>query len=168
MFETRGNIDREILYELSKYTIGGRKKKLLFGAAILCSIFSIMCVMTKNYLLVIISFIGAISLIAEYYHVRKRIVEMQMQRNRDMNMEFQTFHSSFENEGIQIFDYEEKVAFTFPYDKFLLFKETAKVYALFTESYIYVVVFKDQLTGAQQKELLEFLKNKLTKIKQRK
>ena len=167
MYETQGVIDKQMLYEFSKYTMGGRKKRLLLGVAAACLAYAIFCVLLGYYWLAALAFLGATVLVVNYYYVRRRMVALQLKRSSDIGADSLFVHTAFVEEGIQVLDPDGKATFTLCYDKLVLLRETSNAFLLITESGIYIVVFKEQLTGTQQGELIEFLRGRPTRIRWR-
>ena len=91
--------------------------------------------------------------------------KLSVQRLKETtNKESYVVTTKFLEDGVVILnDYneEEKI---FKYNNLDSLVETKTCYLLFTKALQYIIIFKEQLTESDKKDLIDFLKNKSVKI----
>ena len=165
MFETRGQINGKLLYELNKRYIG-RRRYLFYPISVFVLAMLILLILQRNTALAILYGVLLALLLTAYVYFPKKWVRIQVQRWRDMGLTPPIpSHTRFTEEGVESINDETGKSITVSYDKLVRLVETPQVYALYTAGQLFMLVFKDQLSESQREEFRAFLRTKPTQIK---
>lgn len=165
MFETRGQINGKLLYELNKRYIG-RRRYLFYPISVFVLAMLILLILQRKTALAILYGVLLALLLTAYVYFPKKWVRTQVQRWRDMGLTPPVpSHTRFTEEGVESINDETGKRMTVSYDKLVRLVETPQVYALYTAGQLFMLVFKDQLSESQREEFRAFLRTKPTQIK---
>ncbi len=165
MFETRGQIDGKLLYELNKRYID-RRRYLFYPISVFVLAMLILLILQRKTALAILYGVLLALLLTAYVYFPKKWVRIQVQRWRDMGLTPPIpSHTRFTEEGVESINDETGKRMTVSYDKLVRLVETPQVCALYTAGQLFMLVFKDQLSESQREEFRSFLRTKPTQIK---
>ena len=166
MFETRGQVDGKLLFELNKRYIGRRRYLFFYPILVFVLVMLILLIVQRNTALAILYGVLLALLLTAYVYFPKKWVRTQVQRGRDMGLTPPVpSHTRFTEEGVESINDETGKRMTVSYDKLVRLVETPQVYALYTAGQLFMLVFKDQLSESQREEFRAFLRTKPTQIK---
>ena len=166
MFETRGQVDGKLLFELNKRYIGRRRYLFFYPILVFVLVMLILLIVQRNTALAILYGVLLALLLTAYVYFPKKWVRTQVQRWRDMGLTPPVpSHTRFTEEGVESINDETGKRMTVSYDKLIRLVETPQVYALYTAGQLFMLVFKDQLSESQREEFRSFLRTKPTQIK---
>ena len=151
MFETRGQVDGKLLFELNKRYIGRRRYLFFYPILVFVLVMLILLIVQRNTALAILYGVLLALLLTAYVYFPKKWVRTQVQRWRDMGLTPPVpSHTRFTEEGVESINDETGKRMTVSYDKLVRLVETPQVYALYTAGQLFMLVFKDQLSESQK------------------
>ena len=166
MFETQGQVDGKLLFELNKRYIGRRRYWFFYPILVFVLVMLILLIVQRDTALAILYGVLLALLLTAYVYFPKKWVRTQVQRWRDMGLTPPVpSHTRFTEEGVESINDETGKRMTVSYDKLVRLVETPQVYALYTAGQLFMLVFKDQLSESQREEFRAFLRKKPTQIK---
>lgn len=175
MFETTGVVNNEIVKELKKYLVSSKLKIFIGIMIVICVlaglssiIFAILGLIGtfQGITFAIVFFVGICVFIAEYYYTLYKFHKICMQRMEETTGRRETkYNVYFDEEGAIVNNLDTKSNIKMKYDMFVRLGETSNVYALFTKSNLFIVIFKDCLDEMQMHDFKEFIKEKCKNIK---
>ena len=165
MYETTGVVDESFFKSIKYDVIPKKNKRIIRCCNMIVFLCMITCVFLKLLLPFIVSFFGLIIFCITYHLVLQKAFKLSVQRLKETtNKESYVVTTKFLEDGVVILtDYneEEKI---FKYNNLDSLVETKTCYLLFTKALQYIIIFKEQLTKSDKKDLIDFLKNKSVKI----
>lgn len=161
IFNTSGEFNIELLYEIRKYLIIPRRKLIYFlicAAVLGMSAFSISVGATRTggtYLL-------CFALLLILYRAQlNRAVKMNMRRITDAGTDRFSYTTSFEQDMVKTVNHTTGAETAVRYEDVVRVAESRSVIVIFARSGQFLLAFKNQLSEQQLGELKNFLRSRL-------
>ena len=165
MFETTGIINDELVKSLKKYLVPSKLKNLIKIMVIICVLLGLINIFISR-VRVVIFFLVAGIFIAEYFYIINKVYNTCMQRMKETVGKRETkYKVYFDEVGAIVNNLDTGAKIHMKYDVFVRFAETPNVYAIFTKSNQFIILFKNCLDEGQLNEFKIFIKGKCKNFK---
>lgn len=165
MFESTGVVNEDTLNELKKHIVPPILRRTIIGLGIACIAFSFISLLISNFYVFVFLILGAI-LVGEYFLIinisNKRCIKQIEETIGKREVKYKVY---FDDEGVIVNNLGTNAKANMKYEVFKRVAETKDVYAMFTKTNQFVLVFKNCLDNNQKKEFKIFIKEKCKKIK---
>ena len=166
MFKTEGRIDKQFYGRIGRYFYTP-KSRIIRAVYIICAlIFAVLAYLRHIYIISILVLACAVIIFLEAYITKRWYIKDLFRSLKETSgVDAALFIVVFEDDRVRVTNKISGDEDSFEYPGFIKFASTDSEMLLFTKSWQMVPVFKTELTGTEQRELIDFLKAKCTAIK---
>lgn len=166
MFETTGIIDQVFLEEIKSDLVNPKFKVFIRVVLHVLVGIGVAGVCQRNLSVCIAAVVGIPVILAENYILQHRVIKTILARMEESTGKQESAYTTqLTDEGILVQNHSTQAQGTIRYACIIQMRETDRAYLLFTKSWQFTPVFKNELSPDQRQEFIEFLKSKPTKIK---